>query len=185
MSRLGSPSSVVLATIIWLSIHPKNTERLTELSNQLLIIHERIGFWGRQLRPRMSEAGLKIVETRSRDDIDAALASTDDPYPLALMDVGRRPSATLEELDRLKQVAPNAFVLILDAVGHDEIPPTARTLGATHVISGPTIPPDVARLLTRWKRLAGERAFNAGWRDLPAESAKPEPWNWISAMIEG
>ena len=132
----------------------------------------------------MSHAGLKIVETRTGDDIETALVSTDDPYPLALMDVGNRPVATLEELDRLKQVTPNAFVLVLDPEAHDEIPLTARVLGATHVISGQITPPEVARLLMRWKGLASERALKAGWRDEPAESSEPEPWNWISAIIK-
>lgn len=155
------------------------------LLNQLLIIHERIGFWVRQLRSRMAQSGLKIVETRSRDDIEKALASSPDPCPLALIDLGRRPLATLEELDLLKQAAPNALVLVLDPQAHDEIPLTARTLGATHVISGQAIPPDVARLLMRWKRLANERAITAGRRGVPAESPEPEPepWNWISEII--
>lgn len=126
---------------------------------------------------------MKIIETRSGADIDAALASNDDPCPLALIDLGHRPAATLEDLERLKESAPNALVLVLDPEGHDEVTLTAREFGATHLISGRVTPPEVARLLSRWKGLASERALKAGWLAPPPESAKPEPWNRISPII--
>ena len=132
----------------------------------------------------MAGKGLRIVETRSGADIDTALANHDAPSPLALLDVVGRPVAAIEDLDRLKQIAPNALILVLDPESHDEFALTARALGATHVISGQVTPPEVARLLSRWERLARERTLKAGWLAPPPESTEPEPWNWISAIIK-
>jgi hypothetical protein len=153
------------------------------LASQVLVIHERIGTWARHLRPRLGESPVRLVETRSGADLDATLAGA--CCPVVLIDLGRRPRAALDELDRALRAAPDALVLVLDPESHDGAELLARELGATHVISGPAAPPAVARLLTRWLPLAQRRAEAAGWSGSAPEPPEPEPWNWLRPLLDG
>jgi hypothetical protein len=137
-----------------------------------LIIHERLGTWARQLRPRVVGWSVRVVETRSADDLETALGR--DPCPLVVIDLGGRTRAVLEELDRAAQQSPNALVLVLDPSAQAGVAPLARELGATHVLSGAVPPPMVVALLARWLPLARRRAEADGWWG--ESDIEPDPW---------
>jgi hypothetical protein len=126
-----------------------------------------MGHWARQLRPRVAGWPVRLVETRSATDLAVTLAGS--ACSLALVDLGDRPVAGLEDLDQALSLAPNALVLVLDPSASAEVAPLARELGAAHVISGVAIPPAVVGLLARWMPLARRRAEVEGW------AADPEP----------
>src|SRR5262249_19532503 len=65
-----------------------------------VVIHERLGFWARHLRPRLVAWPIRWHETRSTADLEAALAGL--TCPVVLIDLGR-PRAALEDLDRAAQ----------------------------------------------------------------------------------
>ena len=85
---------------------------LPHLSSLRLVIHERLGYWARHLRPRLVGWPIAWVETRSSADLEAALAGT--ACPIVVIDVADRPRAAMEDLDRAMRTAPNALALILD-----------------------------------------------------------------------
>ncbi len=155
------------------------------MPSQVLVIHERIATWARQLRPRLVDGAVPVlvVESRSADDLDAALAGA--ACPLVVIDLGRRPRAALEDLDRAVKAAPDALILVLDPNANDGAALLAREMGATHVISGPAQPPAVAALLNRWLPLARKRSEAAGWSSTAPEPPKPEPWNWLTPLLDG
>ncbi len=138
-----------------------------------LVIHERLGNWGRQLRPRVVGWNLRLVETRSPADLTAAV--TLSACPLLVLDLADRPRVGLEDLGRAMQVAPNMLALVLDPKAYPGVAPLAREIGATHVLSGMVPPPTVASLLERWLPLARRRAEADGWSVEP--EPEPEPWD--------
>lgn len=148
------------------------------MASQTLVVHERIGNWGRHLRPRVVGWPVRLVETRSASDLEAAVAGV--PCPIVVVDLARRPRPALEDLDRALGVAPDALALVLNPQAFDGVSVLARELGATHVIDGPATPPAVAGLLARWLPLAHRRAEAAGrpWAPLPAGDS--EPWAWFA-----
>jgi hypothetical protein len=153
------------------------------LASQVLVIHERLGFWARHLRPRLADSPVRVVETRSRGDLETALTSGSGACPVVLIDLASRPKAALEDLDRALAAAPDALALVLDPEAHEGVALLARELGATHVISGPATPPAMIRLLNRWLPLARQRAEAAGWSGSAPESPLPEPWNWLAPYL--
>lgn len=146
------------------------------MANQCVAVHERIGTWARHLRARLAGHPVRLVETRSADDLRAALDGV--PCPILLVDVGQRPRAALEELGTALAVAPDALALVLNPLAHDGVGLLARELGATHVVDGPCPPPGVAALLTRWLPLAHRRAEQSGrvGSGPPCPEPEPEPW---------
>jgi len=148
------------------------------LAGPVLVVHERIGTWARRLRPRLVAWPLRLVETRSGPDLQAAVAGA--ACPLVLIDLAGRPGPGLDALDRALRVAPDALSLVLDPEAHPGVPLLAWELGATHVVAGPVTPPAVAGLLARWLPLARRRAEAAGWSATPPE---PEPWNWLTPLL--
>jgi hypothetical protein len=56
----------------------------------------------------------------------------------------------------------------------DEVATIARELGATLVLPGLVVPPEVERLLQRWLPIAKGRSEAEGW----STSAEPEPEVW-------
>ncbi len=149
------------------------------LASLVLVIHERLGHWARQLRPRLSAWPVRLVETRSAADLEAAVAGR--ACPVVVIDLARRVRAGLEDLDRATRAAPNALVLVLDPEAHDGVALLARELGATHVIAGVATPPAVAGLLARWLPLAQRRDDRDGWSARP--EPEPEPWCWPSPAL--
>jgi CheY-like chemotaxis protein len=151
------------------------------LASLAVVIHERLGTWARQLRPRLVDGPIRWVETRSTADLEAALTGV--ACPVVLIDLSRRSRAGLEDLDRAAQAAPNALILVLDPQAHEGVPALARELGATHVFSGPVTPPAVARLIARWLSVARRRSEGDGWSIAREPEPEPEPWNWLAPLL--
>lgn len=150
---------------------------------QRLVIHERIGVWARQLRPRLVDRPVLVVETRNGSDLDEALRGSRNVFPIVLIDVGPKLLAAIEDLDRVRGLAPEALILMLDSAPHAGLSAIARELGAARVLSGPIPPPFVADLLGRWLCLARRRAEESGWQGPPARATEPEPWNWLAPWL--
>ena len=150
------------------------------MSGSLLVVHERIGVWSRQLKARLGDRPVRLVESRSGADLEAALAGA--AVPVVLIDLGRRVRSGLDDLQRGLAVSPDALALVLDPLAHEGVAWLAREAGATHVITGPVTPPAVATLLARWLILAARRAGSCGWTG-PA-LAEPEPWNWLNPILD-
>lgn len=146
-----------------------------------LVVHERLGTWARHLRPRLNGWPVRVVETRSSGDLETALAGA--VCPLLVVDLANRPRAGLDDLDRAIRLAPDALALVLDPNSHDGVRLLALEIGAAHVLSGPTTPPAVAGLVCRWLCLSQKRAETAGWSGSAPPPADPEPWNWLTPLI--
>jgi hypothetical protein len=146
-----------------------------------VILHERLGNWNRQLRPRLHERPIRWLETRSGADLDGVLNGL--AAPVVLIDLGRHPAAGLRDLERVLQWAPDARVLVLDPEAHAEVAGLARELGATHVASGFVPPPIVARLLERWIDLARRQIERDGWSRTSFPPTDTEPWGWLADLL--
>jgi DNA-binding NtrC family response regulator len=153
------------------------------LASQVLVIHERIGVWARQLRPRLSDRPVRVIETRSSADLEAAIAGAGVVCPVVLLDLARRVRAGLDDLQRVTAAAPEALVLVLDPQAHEGVALLARESGAMHVMSGPATPPEVEGLLARWLGLAQRRGELDGWASAAAGPAEPEPWRWLAPLF--
>ena len=151
------------------------------MTRTAVILHERLGTWSAQLRPRVQGRPVHWIETRSATDLDKALLGL--ACPVVLIDLKRNVVEGLSDLDRLMRLFPGARVLVLDPEAHDGVAELARELGATHVISGFVPPPEVACLIDRWITLADLQTDRAGWSrpmttDTPLD---PEEWLQIAA----
>jgi hypothetical protein len=146
-----------------------------------VILHERLGNWARQLRPRLHNQPVRWYETRSRADLAGVLAGL--ACPVVLIDLGRHPVAGLNDLDLVLRRAPDAKVLVLDAESHPEVTTLARELGATHVTSGFVPPPTVAALVARWIALAKRHIKRDGWSRLAQSETEISEWGWLSAYL--
>jgi hypothetical protein len=143
------------------------------MPRQPMVIHERLGIWARQLRPRLASWPIRWTESRSAADLEAAVSGA--PRPIVVLDLGNRPLSGLEDLDRAVRAARDALFLVLDPAEHAGIPTLARALGATLVLSGVVPPPAVAARLALWLRLTRRRAEADGW----AGDSPPvlDPWD--------
>jgi hypothetical protein len=146
-----------------------------------VILHERLGNWNRQLRPRLHDRPVRWFETRSQADLDQLLTGL--ACPVVLIDVGRHPVAQLRDLEHLLRRAPDARVLVLDPEAHDHVAEIALELGATHVASGFVPPPFVASLLSRWVLLAQRRLDRDGWSRTSYPETETEPWAWLAEFL--
>ena len=75
-----------------------------------LILHERLGNWARQLRPRLQNLPIRWFETRSRRDLDAVLTGL--ACPVVLIDPGMQLANGLVDLDLVRKRAPDALILV-------------------------------------------------------------------------
>jgi hypothetical protein len=151
------------------------------LTRVAVILHERLGNWARQLRPRLHQQPIRWFETRSRADLDDVLTGLS--LPVVLIDLGKNPAAGLKDLDRIVQRAPDARVLVLDPESHDEVAALARELGATHVASGFVPPPVVAGLLARWIMLSQRHFGRDGWSRTSFPETETMPWDWLALYL--
>ena len=143
-----------------------------------VILHERLGQWNRQLRPRLHDQRIRWFETRSRGDLDSLLIGLS--CPVVLIDLGRQPTMGLQDLERVVERASDARVLVLDPESHGEVAGLARELGATHVESGYVPPSFVASLLARWIELAQRSIDCDGWSVASLADTATEPWAWLA-----
>jgi hypothetical protein len=136
-------------------------ERGRSLTLVALILHERLGNWARQLRPRLHDLPIRLFETRSRPDLDAVLTGL--ARPVVLIDPGKHLAEGLLDLDLVHRRAPDALIIVNNPDSYTEVTSLARELGATHVLSGFVPPPEVAILLIRWITLARRYLESDGW----------------------
>jgi DNA-binding NtrC family response regulator len=148
-----------------------------------VILHERLGNWSRQLRPRLHGRGIRWFETRSASDLDEALAERSTP--IVVIDLAGRTLDGLADLERIRDRAPGSLILVLDPEARDEVGQLARELGATYVFSGAVPPPEISCLLSRWIDLASTRASRDGWSRSDDLDTLPEPWNWLTPYLKG
>jgi hypothetical protein len=127
----------------------------------LLVTHERLARWSRQLRSRLAALPIELVETRSRGDVLPALAR--HPSPLLLVDLEHRPIAMLDDLEAALAAAPGTRAVVLDPGRLPGVPALCRELGATEVLSGPVPPPLVADRLARLHAIGQRRLGQDGW----------------------
>jgi DNA-binding NarL/FixJ family response regulator len=134
-----------------------------------VVLHERLGTWAAQLRPRLQDPRIRWIESRSTADLASAIEGL--ARPIVLIDLGTDAIPGLSDLERLREQSPGARVLVLDLAEHEGVADFARELGATCVRSGFVPPPEVAQLLERWIALAVDQTAREGWsRPLPAHS---------------
>lgn len=146
-----------------------------------VILHERLGRWARQLRPRLGGSPVRWFETRSADDLGAAIEGR--ASPVILIDLGKDPAGPLEDLLHVVARAPSARILVVDPEGREGVKELARGLGATHVLSGFAPPPEVAALIARWVNLAGIEIEGGGWSlPFPVDPAR-QPEEWIDGLV--
>ena len=139
-----------------------------------VVIHERLGTWAGQLRPRLASSGLgtiRWVETRSTTDLDRAVRAS--VAPVVVIDLADRAGSMLEDLDVAVQAAPLGLFLVLDPKNRI-VGSQVRELGATDVLSGFVPPPKVARIVASWLPTARRRIERDGWA--PPEQPEPELW---------
>jgi hypothetical protein len=151
------------------------------LTRVAVILHERLGNWFRQLRPRLYNHPVRWLQTRSRADLEEILSGL--ACPIVLIDLGRHAVVGLKDLDSVLRRAPDARVLVLDPHQQREVPELARELGATHVISGFVPPPIIAELLARWIALAQLGRERAGWSRTTFPETETDPWSWLSDYL--
>ena len=131
------------------------------------MIHERRGRWARQLRARMAGLGIEWSEARSTGDLVVSVRLS--ACPIVLLDLGDRPARVVEDLSAVLRASPAALTLVLDPGSDPEVGPIAREFGATLVLPGVVVAPQVVAILRRWLPIARERAATAGWTR-PTES---------------
>jgi hypothetical protein len=146
-----------------------------------VILHERLGGWHRQLRPRLAGRAVRWFESRSTADLAGLLEGL--AAPVVLIDLARQPVDGLAALELVRSRAPGARTLVLDPAGSGEVRDLARELGATHLAPGLTPPPIVAALIARWVELARRRAESAGWSRTDFPESTSEPWAWLSRYL--
>ena len=152
-----------------------------DLKRVAVILHERLGQWNRQLRPRLHDQRIRWFETRSRGDLDNLLIGL--YCPVVLIDFGNQPKTGLQDLERVLDRASDARVLVLDPECHSGVAGLARELGATHVASGCVPPPWVASLLVRWIELAHRTIDRNGWSIAALADNTADPWAWLADLI--
>ena len=126
-----------------------------------MILHGCLGKWARQLRPRLHDLPIRLIETRSRADLEAILTGL--ACPVVLIDPGKHVANGLIDIELVLTKAPDALVLVNNPESNPEVGSLARELGATHVLSGFVPPPHVACLLLRWILLARRQIEHDGW----------------------
>jgi hypothetical protein len=142
-----------------------------------VILHERLGNWNRQLRPRLHQHPVRWFESRSPADLEGFLEGL--AFPVILIDLGRQPVDGLTALGLVAARAPDALSIVLDPEARSELRGRARELGATYFGSGYVPPPFVAELLARWITIAQSRIESAGWSRTPLPDTATNPWSWL------
>jgi hypothetical protein len=147
-----------------------------------VILHERLGNWNRQLRPRLYEQPVRWLESRASRELDMLLTGL--VLPVVLIDVGRDTVAGLRDISLVSLRVPDARILVIDAGGCLEGARAAREMGATHVFSGFVPPPDVAELMCYWITAARIGIERAGWSRTTFPDSETDPWSWLSDYLD-
>jgi hypothetical protein len=129
--------------------------------DDLLVIHERIGEWGRQLRPRLAHREARLRETRFSGELTAALRGR--ATALLLLDARRHLRDGLDDLFAAREECPGLLSLVIVDRSCIELAHVVREWGATHVASAATLrPPAVSALFDRWLDIAARRRRCSG-----------------------
>jgi hypothetical protein len=137
-----------------------------------VIIHERLGRWAGQLRPRFQ--GWPIYWSETRSTASLVTASRLSTCPILVIDLSDRPLKGLEDLDQAVTAARSSLSIVLDPADNDEVATLARELGATVVLGGVVVPPVVESLLRRWIPIVTQRGKAEGRS--PMIEPTPEFW---------
>ena len=146
-----------------------------------VILHERLGNWIRQLRPRLYGQPVRWFESRSTKELEVLLTGL--AFPVVLIDLGRHPAVGLKDLSLASLRVSDARILALDPEGRAEVADTARELGATHVFSGFVAPPVIADLIAHWIGAARQGIDLAGWSRTSFPDTQTDPWSWLSDYL--
>ena len=146
-----------------------------------VVLHERLGGWYRQLRPRLTGSSVRWLESRSLADLEEILGGL--AFPIVLIDLTRQHIDGLTTLELVQDRAPGARTLVLKPDGDDETSGLARELGATHVFSGFAPPPAVAELIARWIAMARHQVESSGWSRRTFPETTADPWDWLSSYL--
>ncbi len=146
-----------------------------------VILHERLGGWYRQLRPRLSRLPVRWIESRSIEDLAEILEGL--ASPVVLIDLGRWPIDGLSALELALDRAPGARILVMNPESLPDAGGLARELGAARVWSGFAPPPEVAGLVARWVGQALDRTPTAGWSRTTFAESSTEPWSWLAEHL--
>ncbi len=147
-----------------------------------VILHERLGNWNRQLRPRLSGLPVRWFETRSQADLDGVL--TGRASPVVLVDLARQPTEGVTDLGYILGRASDARVLVLDPDGREAEAALAREMGATYVASGFVAPPVVADILARWIVMAERDIASCGWCQTSFPQSRTDAWGWLDEYLD-
>jgi hypothetical protein len=148
----------------------------------VLVLHERLAHWARQLRPRMTDPAIRWFETRSGQDLENALFGGVG-CPIVLIDLERQRETALEDLVTLNQWASGARILVIDREADAETALILRELGATHVFAGFVPPPEVASLLGHWVGLAKQELERSGFFRTEFPETGTDPWSWLAEYV--
>ncbi len=143
-----------------------------------VILHERLGNWIRQLRPRLYEQPVRWFESRSTRELEVLLTGL--AFPVVVIDLDRHAAAGLKDLSLVSLRVPDARILAIDPEGLAEVAGMARELGATHVFSGFVPPPIIADLVAHWIASARRSIERAGWSRTSFPDSETDPWSWLS-----
>jgi hypothetical protein len=143
-----------------------------------VILHERLGNWIRQLRPRLYQQPVRWFESRSTTELEVLLSGL--AFPVVLIDLGRNPAIGLKAIRLVSLRVPSARILAIDPEGQAEVARAARELGATLAFSGFVPPPVVAELLLHWITTARRGIEVAGWSRTSFPDTETDPWSWLS-----
>ena len=97
------------------------------MSPHPIVIHERLGAWSRQLRPRLAGDAIAWSESRSASDLVRALAGS--VAAIVVVDLGDAPARRLDDLALARRSARDGLILALDPRGRPDVSPIARELG--------------------------------------------------------
>jgi len=130
------------------------------MARQIVVTHERRGYWSRQLRGRLADRPIRWRESRSEADLRAIVLEA--PCPIVVADLAPRPMERLVGLAWAAAEVTDPLVLAFNPEDDADLRQALRQCGATAVWSGFAPPPRVAELIDRWLPLARRRALEAG-----------------------
>jgi hypothetical protein len=152
------------------------------LKRVVVVLHERLGEWSRQLRPRLGNPVIRWFETRTGTDLERVLAGGVGS-PVVLVDLDRQRESGWDDLIMVTRRASDARVLVIDRNGDDAAKMAARELGATCVLTGFVPPPVVASLLKDWVDLAAAEIDRSGWNRSEFPETVTDPWSWLREYV--
>lgn len=99
------------------------------------------------LSETLSDSGHRIVEAGDGSSAVAAVASSQRPFDVVLLDFRLPDSNDLNLLSRLHHLAPSARIIMMTAYGTPEMMQGALEMGATRVVNKPFEIADLASLV--------------------------------------